>query len=329
VETTTENITMLPRKTVSAMASEANRAIDSVLVQGSQAMISPPRAEVGFVAAVTLGGIGHIAKTWTSICKGHGLTIQLSGVFCHAAPMVKFTDAKGQLRRCELADLLVVVDITNYGSFIRRAALIQAKMARALKRVSLSGLSSRVQLDLYQHWPRFDFEEAAYKLNHIDFRGGGAGAHSGTFGVIDRHLTDQPVWTQHPASPTPAVILNQSQLGEFIAEMVDGTRAGFGRLATPSLQTDWSEVVERLLTVTYKRAFHHKTTLGPAQAPRGVNAIACLNSSTMANMVRETWGGFGGGPPFDDVIVREDDRQPLGINTLHITIGQALGSGRT
>jgi hypothetical protein len=276
-----KNMTMLPRKTVSAMASAANRAIDNVLFQGSHAMISRPRTEVGFVAAVTLGGIRDIAKAWTSICNGHGLTIQLSGVFCHAAPMIKFTDAKSRPRRCELADLLVVVDITNHGSFIRRAALIQAKMARALKRVSLSGLSSRVQLDLYQHWPRFDFEEAAYKLNHIDFRAGGAGGHSGTFGVIDRHLTNQPVWTQHAASPTPAIILNQSRLGEFIAEMVDGTRAGFGRLATPSLQTDWAKVVERLLTVTYARAFHHKMTFGPAGAPRGVNAVACLNYSAM------------------------------------------------
>jgi hypothetical protein len=117
--------------------------------------------------------------------------------------------------------------------------------------------------------------------------------------------------------------LNQSRLGEFIAEMVDGTRVGFGRLATPSLQTDWSEVVERLLTITYARAFHHKMTFGPVGAPRGVTAVACLNYSAMANMIRETWGGSGGLPPFDDVIVREDDRQPIGINTLHITIWQA------
>jgi hypothetical protein len=71
---------MLPRKTVSAMGSAANRAIDNVLVQGSHAMISPPRTEVGFVAAVTLGGIRDIATAWSSICGGHGLTIQISGV---------------------------------------------------------------------------------------------------------------------------------------------------------------------------------------------------------------------------------------------------------
>jgi hypothetical protein len=78
-----------------------------------------------------------------------------------------------------------------------------------------------------------------------------------------------------------------------------------------------------LTTVTYARAFHHKTTFGPAGAPRGVNVVACLSYSAMANMIRETWGESGGRPPFDDVIVQEDHRQPIGINTLHITIGQA------
>src|SRR5271166_2706499 len=35
-------------------------------------------------------------------------------------------DGNGRAKRCELADLLVVIDITTGGTFLRRAALIQA-----------------------------------------------------------------------------------------------------------------------------------------------------------------------------------------------------------
>lgn len=249
---------MLPRHVVVAMASAADNAIDNALLLGSHAMLSPPRTEVGFVAAVTLGAIRDIAAAWTPLCAGSGFLLELSGVFCHAAPMVTFTDANGRSRRCELADLLIVVNVITAGSLIRRATLVQAKMARAAGRVSLSGKSSRAQLDLYQNWYPFDFEEAAYGTSRVNFIAGGAAGDSGTFAVIDRHLKNRPssppVWTQHAASPTPVIISNQARLGEFIAEMVDGARAGFGRLSTPSLQTDWSKAVERLLTVTYARA---------------------------------------------------------------------------
>jgi hypothetical protein len=149
------------------------------------------------------------------------------------APIVQFTDAGGRARKCELADLLLVVDIGSPGSFTRKAVLIQAKMARAATRVSLAGASSRVQLDLYQNWHKFDFIEAAYGMNQVDLKKDGGRSGSGTIGVIDRHLTSQPAWTQHAASPTPSVVVNQPHLGEFIAEMACDTRVGFGRLATP------------------------------------------------------------------------------------------------
>ena len=84
---------------------------------------------------MTLGGIQQIGKAWKPLCSGLGSTIDLSGVFCHAAPMVKFAGSKRRPRRCELADLLVVVDVGTSSSFVRRAALVQAKMARAAERI--------------------------------------------------------------------------------------------------------------------------------------------------------------------------------------------------
>jgi hypothetical protein len=144
------------------MTMAANAAIEDALLHGACFRVRAPSRAGG---GRDLGGIREIAKAWRRILATRGLTVGLTGVFCHAAPMVTFKDSRKQLRRCELADLLIVVDVNGHGPLIRRAALVQAKMARARERVSLSGRSSRVQLDLYQNWHRFDFEEAAYPIN--------------------------------------------------------------------------------------------------------------------------------------------------------------------
>lgn len=157
-----------------AMASAANDAIHNSLLNGSNEMLLPPRTEVGFVAAVTLGAIRDIASAWTTLLVNSGFSLDLSGVFCHGGPMVTFKGANAQSHRCELADLLIVVDVVTGNTSIRRASLIQAKMANAAERVKLSRRSSVVQLDLYQNWHLFDFEEAAYGMNQVDFNVGEA-----------------------------------------------------------------------------------------------------------------------------------------------------------
>jgi hypothetical protein len=305
------------------MDAAANQAIGQVLQHGSAKMHTPPRTEVGFVAAVTLGGIKAIAKTWKPILAGAGLTLDLTGVFCHAAPIVNFTGSKRQAKSCELADLLVVVDVTRAGLLEGRAALVQAKMARAAGRVSLSGMSTITQLDLYQNWHVFDFEDGAYGMSGVNFVAGGGAAYSGTFGVIDRHFKNVPIWTQHAARPTPLVTARHVMLGTFIAEMARGARAGYGRPATPSLKTDWSETIERLLSVTYSRAFHHKATLGSVSAPRGVTACACLSFANAAILVKPVLAGWDGEPP--DVSFREDDGRPSGISVLHARMTPTAG----
>ena len=297
------------------MGAAANQAIGKVLQHGSAKMHAPPRSEVGFVAAVTLGGIEAIAKAWEPILAVAGLSLDLTGVFCHAAPIVNFTGSKGRAKSCELADLLVVVDVTSAGVLERRAALIQAKMARAAGRVSLSGMSTVTQLDLYQNWYVFDFKDAAYGMSRVNFIPYGDAAYSGTFGVIDRHFRNVPIWTQHAARPTPLLTAQHVMLGTFIAEMARGSGAGYGRRATPSLKTDWSKTIERLLSVTYARAFHHKATSGAASAPRGVTACACLSFATAATLAKPVLAGWDGEPP--DVSFREDDGRPSGISVLH------------
>jgi hypothetical protein len=312
------------------MAAIASSAIGDALRFGSQHMTAPPRTAVGFVAAIIHRAVADIAAGWAPLCASQGLWLEIDGVFCHAAPMVRYTDTAGQQRRCELADLLIAVDTVSSGAWVRRAALIQAKMAARSARVVMSGPSTRNQLELYQQWPFFDFEEAAYGLKQVNFRKGNNTAHSGTFGVIDRHLiepaTDPPIWTQHSAWPTPHDTSHGVTLGVFLAGIVDGRR-GFGRECTPPLGTDWSKTVECLLEITFRRSFRHRPTLGNRAMQRGVHAPASLALRTAQGPVGQFWVGSGAPPSFrGEEVSREPDR-PLGINALYIKLQYTDAAG--
>src|SRR5438128_1131570 len=132
------------------MKAAANDAISDALLHGSSGMQSIPRTEPGLVAAVILGGIPAIAAAWKPLLAKLGLRLKLTGVFCHGSPMVEFRGTRGGA--CELADLLIVVDIVNRPHRVRRAVLIQAKMACCIERVKMTGVSSLRQLQLYQRW---------------------------------------------------------------------------------------------------------------------------------------------------------------------------------
>ena len=268
---------MFPPRLVIQMGDAADAAIAEVLLNGTWPMVVRPKKEVAYVAAVTLSGIHAIAEAWEPICSGRGVSMRLAGVFCHAAPQVSFKGQSGRTK-CELADLLVVTDVRRNGVLVRRAALIQAKMARAKDRVTLTGPSSVKQLDLYQNWYRFDFVDRSYAMTRVNFRFGRDTYQSGTFGVIDPRFRGQPRWTQHAARPTPNIInAHDPQLGRFIAEMANGRQRGFGRLATPALKTDWSRAIELLLTVTYVRAFGDNAILGPAR-PHAARVRCCASA---------------------------------------------------
>jgi hypothetical protein len=97
---------LLPRHLVKEMASKANIAIDSVLLLGSPAMHSPPRTEVGFVAAVTLRAIrdmGHFAPV--SACHSG-----YPGVFCHVV-RARLHRAPGKLGHVLARDRRVEVEL--------------------------------------------------------------------------------------------------------------------------------------------------------------------------------------------------------------------------
>jgi hypothetical protein len=301
---------------LTSMARDADLEIGLVLLNGSRSMRARPRTEVGFVAAFVLDGIGALARAWKPHLDPLGLSLDICGVFCHGTPQVIFRNG-----RCELADLLVVIDRHDTGALVRRATLVQAKMARAAHRVSLSGPSSIKQLGLYQHWPSFSFADvSSYGTDTYTLSGSGHGE-AGTFGVIDRHLrdpaTDPPLWTQHLPDPEPEEVDGQPELGTFLTRMCDGDVAS-GREAPQAPKDDWSKVVELLLSRTYAKTFGHKLTLGPQRPRRGASAFMLVGGNARTLFRAETVGAIPPGRLTPDLL---PDREGSGLSVLHLAIG--------
>ncbi|KGD98590.1 hypothetical protein JL39_14100 [Rhizobium sp. YS-1r] len=253
------------------MIANARAAIDHGLVLGNPMGVRAPRTEPGLVAAVTTYAIPRIARDWRRILKPLRTHIEISAVFTHQAPKVRFASGIKARATCELADLLIVVDDARTGR--RQAALIQAKMAAQRGTVQISRQQDKLQLELFQKWPRFDFEEPIYNLASVDFHSGGSAAECGRYGVIDRHLITPPIWSQMRPSKVPGKTLASPILADFIVGLVLNR---VGREATPSLGSDWSKTVETLMRVTYGRFFHQRQSLGPVAFPRGNTTLAFL-----------------------------------------------------
>jgi hypothetical protein len=187
-------------RTLLNMSIKADREVDFILSRGANFMIKTPKAEVGYVAAIALDGVFRIGAAWQQLLAHERYKLNLTSVFCHATPQITYSKAHG-VSRCELADLLVVVDLPRVTP-LRIASLIQVKMANRAQRVAFAGQSSQKQLYLYQNWPRFYFVETAnFGTDIFDIQKKVPDA--GTFGIIDRHLKNSigrpPVWAQHAA----------------------------------------------------------------------------------------------------------------------------------
>ena len=257
---------------------------------------------------------------------GSGFRVKLRGVFCHGSPMVDFSTGVVPTR-CELADMLVVVDrLSGSRSFIRTASLVQAKMARAAGRVKLTGRSSVKQLGLYQAWPSFTFTNAAIYGTHSYQLVPSGGGIPGWFGVIDRHLKNgtgmpPPLWTQHPPTPTPVITTGGPTLGAFVTDAVFGHA---GHLVGVPAISDWDRLVELLLRETYAGFFRDKATLGTAAVARGVTAFA-FRSADVSEPLASTWPIGSDEPPIDDAGKRELGPARAGISVLHLEVGHDEG----
>ena len=312
---------MVPSTLVTSLAQAADTAIDHVLRTGAPGQ-NTPTGEVGFVAAVVLGGVHDIASAWQPLLQPHGLSVKMSGVFCHQTPKATFTDNHGSVVSCELADLLVVVDDNTSGTAGRRwAVLIHAKMAAAGGGHTLTQPGDLRQLDLMARWPSFTLPRN-YAPGGRDFATcthHGTAIDCGRYGLVD----GQPCPDWHQQAPATKMPPGGDRLGSFLAHMVETGQVGYGREAT-GLGDDWSRTVEELMTQTYSQFFSYAGGF-VGRRQRGNTAIAMAISDPAGHF----WPYYPhfvyfadkppptGGRPDGPV----DDEGPTGISLLRVAIG--------
>lgn len=316
---------MIPSSFIPQLAASADAAIHTVLTNGATAFGQAlPKGEVGFVAAVVLGGVSEIARAWSPILRPYGYRVKVSGVFCHQSPEATFTDLAGVRVPCELADLLMVVDDLTAGATGKRwAALVQAKMAKTGGGKTITGTEDLRQLDLLTRWPPFTLS-SSYQPGPRDFstcRHGGAPGDCGRYGLIGRQ--PNPIW--HQQAPAPTMPMGGHELGSFLAHMVESGQTGFGREAT-GIGDDWSRTVEELMRVTYANLFNYVTGFGPNNPQRrGRAAMAYMTSEPWPYYYLNHFFGGGrlpsGGRPDD---LDEGAPEGGGISILRIGIARDL-----
>lgn len=308
---------MVPASLTPRLASSADAAINAVLRTGAPGQATPT-GEVGFVAAIVLGAVKDIARAWRPILNPHGYSVQLTGVFCHQTPRASFTDASGNARVCELADLLVVADDLTTGSPTRRyAALVQAKMANVGGGKTLTSGGDLIQLSLMSVWPVFtlpaSFGSAPRDFATCSFPG--AKVDCGRYGLIEPQPS--PRWEQHaPANTMPQ---RGHQLGTFLANMIETGQVGFGREATGT-SDDWSRTVDDLMRVTASMAFTYAAGFKGSQARQNVK-VAFSSPMVFAGPQLMSWKGSA--PPSGGYPGSLDEGPGgEGLSFLHLAIGR-------
>lgn len=254
---------LVPSHLIQPMSNDADTALQTVF-----SSLAAARNEVDFIEAVVLSGVPGIAAAWRPILAGSGIALSIIGVFCHKTPLASFKTSS----RCELADLLIVVDDVTGGAVQdRRAVLVQAKLATSAGQVSIGTGGPSVQLDLYEHWHLFTLS-SGYDPRSRDFGActlPGATLDDGRYGIIDQ-FGASPLWTQVEPTTSPMKAAGEPALGTFMAHMTEIGSRSYGREALAGGTDDWSFTVDELLTVTAGQSFVHRTR----RHDRQVSAIA-------------------------------------------------------
>lgn len=307
---------MLPSSLFFSLNTAADTAISKVLAHGG-IHTPPPRGEVTAVRTMTLDGFNEIATNWSPILKSAGYQIKLVSVFCHSRPQVTFTAVPhpnhpgGSLtRRCELADLLIVIDHEDSIGPIqdRRAVLVQAKLLKS-NVLRLSG-GEWIQHELLGWLPAFTFVDAGYDPRIRDFKGSplvGKPTYSAEYGGIDL-TTSPPVWRQELTMKTVPWFHSPISLANFLAGMATGD-TNCSREAVSGGLDDWSFTVDELLRFTATRVVQ---STGPG--PRGNTNVVGLMTDTSISSDPDDGG-------WDSYIEGEEPEWPEGpISVVHMTI---------
>lgn len=306
---------------LSDLTDAANIAIVNALANGG-ARTPKPTHEVPAVRTLTLDGFDAIAAAWAALVRRRAYRLELTAVFCHSRPQVNFTPHRHlpSTGRCELADLLIVIDHQDWSGHIddRRAVLVQAKRLKGQPDIKLQG-SEWTQHELLSDLPSFVFDDRIYDPRQRDLKASppvGDPQFTAEYGGVELQSAAKR-WAHWIPMP-PDQLRSPIELGFYLAQMAMGLD-GCGRLAIANGQDDWSFTVDELLRVTGALPIVQST---PAELRGNSNVIGRI-CDTAAYLSVPPGLSAGGGPTKS-----EDDYWPDGpISVVHLTARQdeALG----
>lgn len=269
---------------------------------------------------MTLDGFDGIAADWSPILKKHGYRIDLRSVFCHSRPHVSFTRVPSPFAqgpptpqgRCELADLLIVIDYVDPNTQLRdrRAVLVQAKILKGAK-LRPSG-REWIQHELLAWLPSFTFVDSGYDPRARDLAGMpvvGDPALTAEYGGIELKSASKGWWHWLPVKNSNRFDA-RIDLAAYLALMAVGANQ-CAREAMAGGTDDWSFTVDELLNVTAAKPIvkSKPTTL------RGNDNVVGFMADTAPHLA--SVGGGGG----DEVPEGDVPDWPEGpISTVKITL---------
>ncbi len=217
--------------------------------------------EEDYVATLVTNGIPFLADRWVPLLRLKGVSLRLSGVFCHGHPQVSFGSPPSQV---ELADLLIVHQHTRAGRASARAILLQAKMSSdSAHRLS----ASDAQLDLFSRWPPIEFVTGGLAPGTRDLKEHGKGSryalvHDGRAYPEEITWADQCPWA---ASVAKQHLTADHSLARLLGDMLLNKDGRPFQLGKP--KDDWSRTIQELLQTTGLRTYR-RANIGRGPTPR-------------------------------------------------------------
>ncbi|WP_274013630.1 hypothetical protein [Vibrio parahaemolyticus] len=230
--------------------------------QHARAQAKKHTREEDFVATLVTDGVPLLAERWARLLEPKGISIRVSGVFCHGHPQVAFGSPR---RRIELADLLIVHQHIGRKKAFSRAILLQAK-------TSTDGTvylkSNDSQLELYSTWPAFEFVTGGLRPGLRNFGKNSSGSRY----VLVLNLPQYPEEIDWPdqcpwaTSKTTRNLEADTSLAKLLGNILlfqDGRPFSLHRP-----RSDWSKTIKELLQVTGSKTYR-RSNLGRGDTPRG------------------------------------------------------------
>jgi len=242
--------------------------------------------EEDYVAALILLALPQLADSWRPLLHQWGMSLTITGVFCHQTPKAKFS-MNGNTVSPELADLLLVRRHVDSGHHVRQCAvLIQAKMSEDGE-IALQ--SADPQLYLYTTWPSFQVlgqnaPSTPFSIGRIESQSFYAGItkikppninfpqNKGWASFCPWALMPprQSGWVEDPLPSFLMKLLNFQTGRDFFDPKVTGCH--------------WSELIHYLLQTTFALPLRTRDMRNDPDDPRGgtfgINRMAFMSSKS-------------------------------------------------